>query len=144
MRQMSQRLGDTLGHVRDSVGSVAEASQQIATGNEDLSQRTEQAAARLQHTASSMVAFSTTVQHNANSSSSAQDMAAEAANQARRGGEVVTQVVHTMSAIHGSARKITDIIAVIDGIAFQTNILALNAAVEAARAGEQGLSLIHI
>ena len=138
MRQMSQRLGETLGHVRDSVGSVAEASQQIATGNEDLSQRTEQAAARLQHTASSMVAFSTTVQHNANSSSSAQDMAAEAANQARRGGEVVTQVVQTMSAIHGSARKITDIIAVIDGIAFQTNILALNAAVEAARAGEQG------
>ena len=138
MDHMGRQLGDTLSHVRDSVDNVAMASHQIAMGNQDLNHRTEQAASRLQHTASSMEQLSGTVSLNAQSSSSAQAMASEAASQARRGGEVVSQVVQTMEAIHGSARKITDIISVIDGIAFQTNILALNAAVEAARAGEQG------
>ena len=138
MQQMCEGLGGTVGVVRHSVDSVAMASQQIAAGNLDLSHRTEQAAAHLQHTASSMDQLSGTVQHNAQSSHSAQAMAAEASSQAQRGGDVVSQVVHTMEAIHASARKIADIIGVIDGIAFQTNILALNAAVEAARAGEQG------
>jgi len=138
MQHMCEGLGRTVGEVRNSVDNVAMASQQIAAGNMDLSQRTEQAAARLQHTASSMEQLSDTVTHNAQSSSSAQQMAAEASSQAQRGGEVVSQVVNTMEAIHTSARKIADIIGVIDGIAFQTNILALNAAVEAARAGEQG------
>ncbi|HEX5355805.1 MAG TPA: methyl-accepting chemotaxis protein [Aquabacterium sp.] len=138
MQHMCEGLAGTVGEVRHSVDSVAMASQQIAAGNLDLSQRTENAAARLQHTASSMDQLSGTVIHNAQSSTSAQEMAAEASSQAQRGGEVVSQVVLTMEAIHASARKISDIIGVIDGIAFQTNILALNAAVEAARAGEQG------
>ena len=138
MQNMGRQLGDTLNHVRESVDSVALASQQIAVGNQDLNQRTEHASAQLQQTASAMDELSATVSHNAQSSNSAQAKASEAANQARRGGEVVSQVVQTMEAIHTSARKINDIISVIDGIAFQTNILALNAAVEAARAGEQG------
>ncbi len=138
MQHMCQGLGGTVSEVRSSVDNVAMASQQIAAGNMDLSQRTEQASARLQYTASSMDELTGTVQHNAQSSHSAQQMASEASSQAQRGGEVVAQVVHTMEAIHASARKIADIIGVIDGIAFQTNILALNAAVEAARAGEQG------
>jgi methyl-accepting chemotaxis protein len=138
MQHMSAGLGETVGEVRRSVDSVAMASQQIAAGNMDLSQRTEETSASLQHTASSMEQLSSTVQGNALSSTSARQMAAEAATQAQRGGEVVAKVVLTMEAIHTSARKIGDIIGVIDGIAFQTNILALNAAVEAARAGEQG------
>ena len=138
IQRVGQQLGDILMSVRRSVDSVAMASQQIAAGNQDLSQRTEHAAARLQHTASSMEELSATVLNNAQSSSSAQNMAQQACEQARLGGEVVAQVVSTMEAIHVSARKITDITGVIDGIAFQTNILALNAAVEAARAGEQG------
>ena len=138
MQRMSHDLSRTVGEVQRSVDSVAMASQQIAVGNQDLSQRTEQAAASLQHTASSMDHLAQTVSHNASSSTSARAMADEAARHAQRGGQVVTQVVQTMEGIHASARKISDIISVIDGIAFQTNILALNAAVEAARAGEQG------
>jgi len=138
MQTMARGLGDTVLLVRQSVDNVAMASQQIAAGNQDLSHRTEQAAASLEHTASSMDELSSTISHNAESSSSAQHMAQEAAQQAARGGEVVQQVVHTMEGIHASARRISEIIGVIDGIAFQTNILALNAAVEAARAGEQG------
>jgi len=138
MQRMSSGLGETVGLVRQSVDSVAMASQQIAAGNIDLSHRTEQASSSIRHTAASMEQLSSTVHNNAHSSQSAQEMAAAAASQAQRGGQVVAQVVHTMEAIHASARKITDIISVIDGIAFQTNILALNAAVEAARAGEQG------
>jgi len=138
MQTMSATLGATVSEVRRSVDHVAMASQQIAAGNQDLSQRTEETSANLQHTAASMEQLNGTVQQNAASSHAARTMAQEAAAQAHRGGQVVTQVVETMSAIHGSARKIGDIIGVIDGIAFQTNILALNAAVEAARAGEQG------
>jgi methyl-accepting chemotaxis protein len=138
MQQMSAGLAHTVSQVRQSVDSVALASQQIAAGNADLNARTEDTASRLQHTAASMARLSHTVQTNHASSNSAQGMAAEASDQAHRGGEVVAQVVDTMEAIHASARQITEIIAVIDGIAFQTNILALNAAVEAARAGEQG------
>jgi methyl-accepting chemotaxis protein len=138
MQRMSQGLGHTVGEVQRSVDSVAMASQQIAAGNQDLSQRTEQAASSLQHTASAMDELSQTVARNADASTTARAVADEVACQAQRGGEVVGQVVQTMEGIHASARKIGDIISVIDGIAFQTNILALNAAVEAARAGEQG------
>jgi methyl-accepting chemotaxis protein len=138
MHRMSQSLGSTVGEVQRSVDSVAMASQQIAAGNQDLSLRTEQAAASLQHTAGAMDDLAQTVNRNSQASTSARAMADEAASQAQRGGEAVSQVVHTMAGIHASARKIADIIGVIDGIAFQTNILALNAAVEAARAGEQG------
>ncbi len=138
MHRMAVGLSQTVGEVQRSVDSVAMASQQIAVGNQDLSARTEQTAASLQHTANSMDELSQTVSENASASTSALSMADEAARHAQRGGQVVSQVVTTMEGIHASARKIADIIGVIDGIAFQTNILALNAAVEAARAGEQG------
>ena len=138
MQGMSSSLHSTVSSVQQTVDSVALASQQIAAGNQDLSHRTEQAASSLQHTASSMDELSTTVSNNTDSSQAAQRMASEAFEQARQGAQVVSGVVQKMDAIHTSARKIGEIISVIDGIAFQTNILALNAAVEAARAGEQG------
>ncbi|MDY0743994.1 methyl-accepting chemotaxis protein [Paucibacter sp. R3-3] len=124
--------------VRSTSQSIAVASRQIAVGNQDLSQRTEESATNLQQTASSMEQLTSTVQHSADAAVSAHELVGGASGAARRGGEVVAQVVATMEQINASSRRISDIIGTIDGIAFQTNILALNAAVEAARAGEQG------
>jgi methyl-accepting chemotaxis protein-2 (aspartate sensor receptor) len=135
---MRQRYQTALSQVRASVDSIGTASAEIASGNQDLSARTEQTASNLQRTASSMELLTTTVHQSADSARQANQLAASAAEVAARGGTVVGQVVATMDAINHSSRKIADIISVIDGIAFQTNILALNAAVEAARAGEQG------
>ncbi|MEB0165069.1 methyl-accepting chemotaxis protein, partial [Glaciimonas sp. CA11.2] len=117
---------------------IATASSQIAAGNQDLSSRTEQQASSLQETAASMEQLTSTVRQNADNASQANQLAVTASEVALHGGSVVTQVVTTMGSINASSKKIVDIIGVIDGIAFQTNILALNAAVEAARAGEQG------
>ena len=128
----------TLGSVRNSVDSITNASSEIATGNQDLSARTEQTASNLQQAASSMEQLTGTVKQSADSARQANQLASSAAEVAARGGAVVSQVVSTMDEINASSKKIADIIGVIDGIAFQTNILALNAAVEAARAGEQG------
>ncbi|MBT0569605.1 HAMP domain-containing protein [Curvibacter sp. CHRR-16] len=125
-------------NVRSNAESVATASAEIAQGNQDLSRRTEQQAAELQRTASTMNDLGQTVAHNADNAQQANQLAVGTSDAASRGGEVVSQVVSTMKDIHSSSQKIADIIGVIDGIAFQTNILALNAAVEAARAGEQG------
>jgi methyl-accepting chemotaxis protein len=124
--------------VRGNAESVATASEQIAHGNQDLSQRTERQASALQQTAATMDELGSTVRNNADNARQANQLAHSASDVAVRGGEVVGQVVETMKGINDSSRKIADIIGVIDGIAFQTNILALNAAVEAARAGEQG------
>jgi methyl-accepting chemotaxis protein len=124
--------------VRDSSSTIVSASDEIANGNEDLSARTEQQAGSLEETASSMEELTATVKHNADNTRQADQLASAASGVAEKGGAVVAQVVRTMDSISASAGKITDIIGVIDGIAFQTNILALNAAVEAARAGEQG------
>ncbi|WP_255719357.1 methyl-accepting chemotaxis protein [Roseateles cellulosilyticus] len=131
-------LRSVVGRVRQGVDSVTTASSQIAAGNQDLSSRTEQQASSLQETASSMEELTATVRQSADSARAASSLAAQASTAASRGGDVVGQVVGTMDDISTSSRKIVDIIGVIDGIAFQTNILALNAAVEAARAGEQG------
>ncbi len=143
--ELQQALADTVaalrrvvGAVRSGVDSVTTASSQIAAGNQDLSSRTEQQASSLQETASSMEELTATVRQSADTARAASSLAAEASQAAGRGGDVVGQVVGTMDEISTSSRKIVDIISVIDGIAFQTNILALNAAVEAARAGEQG------
>ena len=135
---MSESLGRMVHQVRQSTDSIATASAEIASGNHDLSARTEQTASNLQETAAAMEQFTSTIQQSAASAQQASTLATGASGVARRGGEVVKEVVATMEDIHQSSQKIADIIGVIDGIAFQTNILALNAAVEAARAGEQG------
>ena len=135
---MSEALSRMVLQVRQSTDSIATASAEIALGNQDLSARTEQTSSNLQQTAAAMEQFTSTLQQSAGSAQQASSLAAGASGVARRGGEVVEQVVSTMQDIHHSSQKIADIIGVIDGIAFQTNILALNAAVEAARAGEQG------
>jgi methyl-accepting chemotaxis protein len=135
---MQTQLRGIVGQVRDAADSIEHASGEVASGNVDLSRRTEHAASNLQNTAASIEQLNQNMRHNADSARTANELAASAASVAQRGGDVVSQVVATMDAIHASSRKIADIIGVIDGIAFQTNILALNAAVEAARAGEQG------
>ena len=138
MKTMQDTLACTVLKIKDAVDCVSTGSHQIAMGNSDLAQRTERQASSLAESASSMAELTTIVQRNADSAEQANALAASASAVATRGGEVVTQVVQTMGEINDSSRKIVDIIGVIDGIAFQTNILALNAAVEAARAGEQG------
>jgi methyl-accepting chemotaxis protein len=136
--RMQDELSGTVRRIRDHSRTIAEASQQIASGNLDLSSRTEAQASSLQQTAASMEELTSTVKQNADNARQANQLAVSASEVAVKGGSVVSQVVDTMDSIQASSKKIVDIIGVIDGIAFQTNILALNAAVEAARAGEQG------
>jgi len=138
LQDMTHGLTRTVRAVRDSTDTINTASAEIATGNMDLSNRTEQQAASLEETASSMEELTSTVRQNADNARQANVLVTSAAEHANQGGQVVSQVVQTMGSIKESSGKIVDIIGVIDGIAFQTNILALNAAVEAARAGEQG------
>ena len=138
LKVMQDSLVNVVANVRQGSESVATASAEIAQGNNDLSARTEQQASALEETAASMEELSSTVKQNADSARQANQLAMSASTVAVKGGEVVNRVVETMKGINDSSRKISDIISVIDGIAFQTNILALNAAVEAARAGEQG------
>ena len=138
LKDMNTSLLNIVSEVRSGTDSIATSSTQIAAGNQDLSSRTEEQAGSLEETASSMEELTSTVKQNADNARQANQLAASAAQVAVKGGEVVAQVVGTMESINSSSNKIVDIISVIDGIAFQTNILALNAAVEAARAGEQG------
>ena len=138
LKDMNASLVDIVGNVRQGTDTIATASSQIATGNQDLSSRTEEQASSLEETAASMEELTSTVKQNADNACQANQLAVSASSVAVKGGSVVAQVVDTMGAINTSSKKIVDIIGVIDGIAFQTNILALNAAVEAARAGEQG------
>ncbi len=138
LKDMNTSLLNIVGEVRSGTDSIATSSTQIAAGNQDLSSRTEEQAGSLEETASSMEELTSTVKQNADNARQANQLAASAAQVAVKGGAVVAQVVGTMQSINTSSNKIVDIISVIDGIAFQTNILALNAAVEAARAGEQG------
>jgi methyl-accepting chemotaxis protein len=138
IKVMRDRFSDIVQQVRQGSDGVATASAEIALGNQDLSMRTEQQASALEEASASMEQLGATVKQNADSARTANQLALSASTVAARGGEVVSQVVETMKGINESSRKISDIISVIDGIAFQTNILALNAAVEAARAGEQG------
>ena len=135
---MAAQLRDTVGTIRQATNTIALASSEIAAGSQDLSSRTENTSADLQHTASSMSQLTGSVAHTAQAARTADQLASEAASSARRGGEIVGQVMSSMGDIDAASQRIGEIIAVIDGIAFQTNILALNAAVEAARAGEQG------
>jgi len=138
LKEMNDNLLATVVQVRQGADAIATASGEIASGNLDLSSRTEQQAGSLEETASSMEELTSTVRQSADNARQANDLAAAASEVAGRGGMMVSQVVDTMASIDASSKKIADIIGVIDGIAFQTNILALNAAVEAARAGEQG------
>ncbi len=138
MDHMRTNLNGIVGQVRQGTDTIATASAEIASGNLDLSSRTEQQASALEETASSLEELTATVRQNADNARQANVLALSASDIAVKGGSVVSQVITTMSAINDSSKKIADIISVIDGIAFQTNILALNAAVEAARAGEQG------
>jgi methyl-accepting chemotaxis protein len=138
LKNMNDSLAKVVGDVRHGTDTIATASSEIASGNQDLSSRTEEQASSLEQTAASMEELTSTVKQNADNARQANQLAASASEVAVRGGTVVSQVVDTMGSINTSSKKIVDIIGVIDGIAFQTNILALNAAVEAARAGEQG------
>jgi methyl-accepting chemotaxis protein len=138
LKDMTGNLQNLVSQVRHGTDTIATASAEIASGNQDLSSRTEQQASSLEETASSMEELTSTVKQNADNARQANQLAQSASGIALKGGDVVGQVVGTMASINESSRKIVDIISVIDGIAFQTNILALNAAVEAARAGEQG------
>jgi len=138
MKRMQEQLTQTLGKIRISADSIATATHQIAAGNQDLSQRTEEQAASLEETAASMEQLTSTVTQNADNARQANQLAVHAAGVAEQGGVAVSRVVETMEGINASSEKIANIVGIIEGIAFQTNILALNAAVEAARAGEQG------
>jgi methyl-accepting chemotaxis protein len=138
MKTMRESLMGIVGQVHISTGAIASAAGEIASGNLDLSSRTEEQAASLEETAASMEELTATVKRNSEHARQANELAASASTVSERAGDVVSQVVQTMGSINQASQKIVEIIAVIDGIAFQTNILALNAAVEAARAGEQG------